>query len=261
MSLLSRIADRIILCPSTQPIDAQGKRREWIPTEFGRIEAWVGRYPDDGGADFDLTILKFPGTGGRAERAGVHPAEVWGLRTEVWTINPHGYGGSIGPASMNKFPAMIGAVAKHLLRDGGGRPMVVIGNSLGCISALRFAEQFEPNGLVLRNPPPVRNMIRTRPRYSAWNFGMSKIIADEVPVELDAISNAALCSPPCLLIQSARDRVVPVEYQNRIFNAYNGPIEKFVIEGADHHELVSEAQQQDYVDALRNFKDQIIAGF
>lgn len=254
MSLLSWIADRLILCPSTQPIDAQAKRREWIPTEFGRIEAWVGRFPNDDEPELDLTILKFPGTGGRAERAGVHPAEIWGLRSEVWTINPHGYGGSTGPASMKKFPAMILAVANHLQRNGGGRPVVVIGNSLGCVSALRFAEQFEPAGLILRNPPPVRNMIRTRPRYSAWNFGMSKVIADQVPVELDTIANAVGCTQPCLLIQSAEDQVVPVEYQDRIFNAYHGPIEKFVIEGADHHELVDEIQQQDYVEAIRRFK-------
>ena len=258
MSLLSWLADRLILCPTTQPIDSDGKRREWIETEFGRIEAWVGSYPDHVDSDFELTIVKFPGNGGRAERAGVHPAEIWRKRSEVWTINPHGYGGSEGVASLKKFPAMVAAAAQHIGAKTGDRPMIASGNSLGCISALYLARHYRVNGLLLRNPPPLRNMIRTRPRYAAWNFGMSRIIADEVPEGLDAIENAANCSVNCLLIQSAEDTVVPVEYQDRVYHAYRGPIEKFVIEGAEHHEMIEERQQDDYCTTLCRFVEDVL---
>ena len=253
MSLLSWLADRLILCPTTEPIDPDGKHREWIATEFGRIEAWIGEYPKDSDADFELTMVKFPGTGGRAERAGVHPAEIWGKRAEVWAINPHGYGGSEGSASMKKFPAMLSGVAEHVRARTGNRPLIASGNSLGCISALYFARHYRTQGLLLRNPPPVRNMIRTRSRYAAWNFGMSRFIADEVPEELDAIENAANCPVNCLLIQSAEDTVVPVEYQDRIYDSYQGPIKKFVIDGAEHHEMIEARQQAEYFATLGRF--------
>ena len=254
MSLLSRIADRLILCPSTQPIDPDGKKRHWIDTSFGKIEAWVSTCPVDASPqEIELTVLKFPGTAGRAERAGVHPVEIWATSAEVWTINPHGYGGSAGRASVKKFPRMVDAVASHLQQAHPNRRVFVIGNSLGCMSALYYARNFRAEGLVLRNPPPVRDMIRTRPRYSAWNLGMSSWIADQVPREMDAIDNAGHCEVNCLFIQSARDRVVPVPYQDKIFQAYRGSIEKFVIAGADHHEMVQERQQQEYFDALQRF--------
>ena len=254
MNFISRIADRLILCPTTEPIDPEGKRREWIETAFGKIEAWIGTYPAEAAPrELELTVLKFPGTGGRAERAGVHPVEIWNRKAEIWTINPHGYGASTGPASVKKFPNLIESVANHLRAPKANRKLIVTGNSLGCVSALYFAKNFKVNGLLLRNPPPVREMIRTRPRYSAWNFGFSRFIADQVPEELDAISNASQCKAACLLIQSGRDRVVPVSYQDKICDAYRGPIEKFVIQGADHHEQVKEPQQQQYFDALNRF--------
>lgn len=250
MSFLSWLADQLILCPSKHAIDFDGKRRELIDSPFGHVEAWVGRYPEDSASEVNVTVIKFPGTAGRAERAGVHPAEVWGVNAEVWTINPHGYGGSSGRASIKKFPAMASAVHRHVAAVAPDRPIVVVGNSLGCVSALYTAANHKIDALIVRNPAPVRNMIRNRPRYRAWNFGLSGFIADEVPHQLDSIANSAACTAPCLFIQSGADRVIPLPYQDLVFDAYSGPIRKFVIQGADHHELVGENQQQEYFEAL-----------
>ena len=255
MSFMSWLADRLILCPTTYPIDVEAMQRRLINTENGKVEAWVASCPSNGETACDLSLVKFPGTSGRAERGGIHPAELFDMKTMVWTINPHGYGGSEGQASIKKFPEMANSVLDHVKEVADHDQMIVYGNSLGCITALYCAARFDVKGLIIRNPPPLQEMIRTRPRYCAWNFGFSKFIADQVPEELDAIKNASLCSVPCFLVQSAEDRIVPVSYQDQICEAYNGPIEKFVIPGAGHDDIIEDQQHQEYIGALRRFID------
>ena len=257
MSFLSRLADRLILCPSTHPIDPEGKRREVVTSGPGKVECWVGAYPQ-AATEFDLVVIKFPGTGGRAERARIHPAEVWpDLRTEVWTVNQKGYGGSDGPASIQNFVDTSLSVFDHVVNARKGVHVVAMGNSLGCISALHLAARRDVVGIMLRNPPALQQMICTRPRYAAWNFGLSRWIAAQVPDELDSVANAARCTAPCLFVQSELDRVVPVEYQNQIIAAYSASKRVFSIAGADHHELVTEHQQEEYLDALKWLRVQL----
>ena len=249
MSIFSWLADRLILCPTTDAIDPAGKRQIWVDSAHGRIEIWVGAWPDPPNPA-NMSIIKFPGTAGRAERAGVHPAEVLdGFRSEIHSVNPHGYGGSDGPASIKKFPEMARSIYRHVKTSARERKILVVGNSLGCVSALFVAANFDVDGLILRNPPPLKHMISFRPRYSAWNFGWSSLIADEVPDELNGIDNAAKSTCPMLMVQSSEDRVVPVEYQDLIFDSYRGSAMKFVSFGTDHHEPVTAQQQQEYLEA------------
>lgn len=251
MSVISWIADRLILCPSTHSIDPEGKRRELIATTDGQIEAWVGQYSNNSAKSTELVVLKFPGTSGRAERSSVHPVEIWNVPAEIWTINQKGYGGSSGPASIKYFPNSSRAAFEHIKGIYPNLPIVVTGNSLGCISALYLAANESVLAVLLRNPPPVQQMIKSRPKYSAWNFGLSRVIADEVPNELDCIENAKKASAPCLFIQSEKDRVVPVKYQNLILDAYRGPKRLFQIRDADHHETISECESEPYIGAVR----------
>ena len=259
MPFLSWLADRLILCPSTNPLDPDGKRRELIATSDGDIESWIGQFPNHA-SEFDVVVVKFPGTGGRAERSGVHPTEIWAeFNCEIWSVNPKGYGGSSGPASIKYFPNTAESVIEHVFAKRPGVPVVVIGNSLGCVSALFVAALGGVSAVMLRNPPPLHQMIRSRPRYAGWNFGMSRMIAAQVPNDLDAIKNASGCTAPCLFIQSEQDRVVPTNYQDLIISAYSGPKRVFSIYGADHHELVEEPQQQEYFEAVRWLGESIFA--
>ena len=76
-------------------IDPEDRQRRWIDTESGGVEAWTVRTADRDRSKVDLLAIKFPGTGGRAERGGPHPFELWrDLNVEIWTINHAGYGGS-----------------------------------------------------------------------------------------------------------------------------------------------------------------------
>jgi len=119
--------------------------------------------------------------------------------------------------------------------------VLLVGNSLGCVSALYLGARHEVAGLYLRNPPPVAQMISQWKKYNWWNFGMAKFVADMIPDELDSVANAKKCQWPLFVTQSDSDTVVPVEFQNQILEAYSGPKDTFVIPDADHATLLPES--------------------
>lgn len=261
MSLLSRLADRLILCPTTDPIAPEGRVRQVLRGSDWECELWgkcwefersqpaatsLNERPAEAWA-----VLKFPGTGGRAERAGPHPLEVWPVTSgEVWAVNPPGYGTSGGRATVRVMPAVAQASWEFMDRRAGARPLLLVGNSLGCTSALHLAARQRCAGVFLRNPPPIHQLIRRRPRYNWWNLGAARWVANEFPESLDAVANAARCQVPALFVQSAKDRLVPVSFQNEIIDAYAGPKRVFVIAEADHHDPLPEAQTAAYLEAL-----------
>lgn len=156
MSVFAWLADRLILCPSRHTIDPEDRRQVFIETARGRVEAWV--LPKSVGAataSKSITVIKFPGTAGRAERGGLHPVEVWpDVTGEVWTINHLGYGGSDGPATIQSFAATSTAVYDYLRQEYPDNAVMVVGNSLGCISALCLAGRhpFRPCGSGIHLP-------------------------------------------------------------------------------------------------------------
>lgn len=253
MTLLSRIADRLILYPSTDFIDAADKTQKWIQTKTGKVEVWIN---DDSNAESTanptpLLMLKFPGTGGRAERSSGFPANLLpNFKTETWTVNHRGYGSSDSPASLQNFTETCDALWDTAQTKFPDRKILLYGNSLGCISALYLAAKNNPAGIFLRNPPPLARMIATRPRYSRWSFGFSKLIANQIPVQLDSIDNAAKCSAPCLFVCSEQDTVVPPRYQNMVIDAFAGPRREFQIKAADHADPIPEHQHEDFLEAI-----------
>lgn len=208
-----------------------------------------------------MIALKFPGVAGRAERGGPHPFElVPECAVEIWTINPLGYGGSEGRATLRVTVSTCDAVWQTVTLKYPNASIFVIGNSLGCLAALYLAAAKAVAGLYLRNPVPVHQMIRTRLRYNWWNFGLARLIANQLPIELDAVKNSKLALAPLLQVSSGLDRVVPLHYQQLIFSAYRGKKEQFILNGVDHHEFVREDQQEDYKNETRKFLQGIIAG-
>ncbi len=261
MSLLSRLADRLILCPTTDPIDPEGRTREVLRGSNWECELWGRRWefqrqsqstplPNSSPLQ-EWAVLKFPGTGGRAERAGPHPLEVWPAAAgDVWAVNPPGYGTSGGLATVAVLPEVARASWEFIQRRLPQSPLLLVGNSLGCTSALHVAARHSCTGLLLRNPPPIHQLIARRPRYNWWNFGAARWVARQFPASFDAVENAARCHVPALFVQSAADRLVPVNYQQEIIEAYAGPKRVFVIAGADHHDPLPEEQVPAYLEAL-----------
>ena len=251
MTLLSRLADRLILQPTTDYVDPQGLERRVIHAPTGNVEAWTANSDSRITSAKQIVLLKFPGTEGRAERSGLHPSEAWSdASCCAWTINHRGYGGSDGPATIRNFAETCDAVMGVLLDEYRDAPIVVYGNSLGCLSALFVSARYPVAAAYLRNPLPLARMIATRPRYAAWNFGLSKLIANQVPKELCAIENAKRSTCPALFIQSELDRVVPARFQELVIENYGGDLRKLVLRGADHHHRAAESQQEEYAEAI-----------
>ena len=134
MTFLSRLADRLILCPSTDFIETEGKTQKWIQTETGRVEVWIvgnENLEPTTNPPLQLLLLKFPGTGGRAERARSFPANLWNdFAAQTWTINHRGYGGSDGPASLENFTQTCDAFWNAAVQQFPNHKILLYGNCL-----------------------------------------------------------------------------------------------------------------------------------
>jgi pimeloyl-ACP methyl ester carboxylesterase len=255
--MLTRLADRLILCPTTHPVPAGEKRREILEFEFGQFEVWIQNTTRTAEATHpDLFALKFPGTGGRAERMSEHPADVWpDLAVEVWAVNPPGYGGSGGRASLRYATAVADAAWEQIAIRANGKPIIATGNSLGCLAAFHLAANKQISGLLIRNPPPLRELIAGR--YGWWNFGLSKLIANQVPASLCSVANAARAKSPAVFVMSEKDRTVPPNYQRKIVDAYAGKQQLMVLRDADHATPINDGQVPEYLEKLNWFRDSL----
>lgn len=255
--LCSWIANRAILYPTRGPVDPEGKLRRLLPAPGGDVELFVGR--QNAVAKPALRILKLIGAGGRAERATLHPLDFWGDAGEVWTLNPPGFGGSAGQATLaGLLPAAL-AVYDALEQETPGTPIVITGNSLGCATALAIAARRKPAGLLLRNPPPLREVIWAR--FGLKTCGLAALALWGVPVELDSLANAAQALAPALFVSSLRDRIVPPRLQDRICGAYHGPKHRVLFPSADHHETAqSDAEKESYASGLRWLRQRLCGG-
>lgn len=255
MSLWEWIADRTILAPTNQPLDPGAASRIQLYADETPFELWQLEHnqpPLDGQLATSLVVLKFPGAGGRAERMGLAPIDTLGIhQATLYGVNPPGYGETGGRARVRYLAAMAQQCWNYVVTQHPEVPILITGNSLGCVSALYVASQFPASGLLLRNPPPLHQMIRQRWKYNAWNFGLGRRVANAVPQALDALQNARGSRCPALFVSSEHDRVVPFKYQQMIFQQYLGPKQLLRLSGVGHHDRIPANQSQDYLSQLR----------
>lgn len=234
-NFLGWLTDKIILGPSRQKIEVPHKRRVLFAHGSGHLELWVSRTgPDRGESKPDLYVLKFPGTASRAEHSSGLVENSWpDLNVEIWAVNPPGYGGSSGKASLKNIPSTASRALQGLKPRTTGRPLIVAGGSLGCVSALYLASRYDVDGLLLQNPPALREVIQAQSGW--WHLKWARsAIARQIPEALDSIQNAAIAGIPALFLVALRDRIVPASCQKQIITAYAGPKRVFNRTDADH---------------------------
>ena len=121
----------------------------------------------------DLYALKFPGTASRAEDSADLVDNCWpDLSVEVWAVNPPDCGGSNGTASLRNIPAMAHRALGELACQASGCPLVVASDSLGCVSALYLAARRHVDGMLVQNPPALREVIQAQSGW--WHFAWAR---------------------------------------------------------------------------------------
>jgi hypothetical protein len=248
---LMPLLDLLILFPTTAPIDARGAVRKTIPFEKGDLELWTARsqLAQRRGRP-DIYVLRFYGNADRAERWVAAEAEIWNSRAvEIWGMNYPGFGGSTGPARLARIgPASLTAF-DELKRNAGERPIVLFGASLGTAAALHIAAHRPVAGLILHNPPAMRQMILRQ--FGWWNLWLlAGPLALQIPSDLDSISNSKAVHAPAIFLLAERDEIVAPRYHRMVVDAYAGEKRVIVLRGAHHNSPIEGTAVADLHNAL-----------
>ncbi|NND97307.1 MAG: alpha/beta hydrolase [Pirellulaceae bacterium] len=246
-SLRRRMFDRLVLRPSREPIDHGSLER--VVLHWGAdkhlLEYFVQANHEDDAA-LDLLVLKFPGTAGRAERTTPFPAQMFpDSPSETWTWNPPGYGGSQGRASLQRMKDASLEFFRHAMdhaRVSDSTRIWIVGNSLGCVTALHVATEVtncDRAGILLRNPPPLTDVVK----HVARRYPLGRLIhpvAESLIDEMNATLSASRVELPAVFLQSERDELVLPAMQQKVFDAYAGPKQLVLLEGLSHGGVATE---------------------
>lgn len=246
-------ADRIILYPSTEPILNPRLTRIEVPAYEGGgkvVEVWIQRSPGAASQEPRAYCLEFLGNASRAEWMAEDTALRWGRRPiEAWAVNYPGYGGSAGPARLKSIPPSALAAYDALAARAGGKPIFLIGQSLGSAAALYVAANRPCAGMVLTNPPPLRSLILGN--FGWWNLWLvAGPVAMAVPSELDSLTNAGKVNVPAVFLLAGRDHVVPPKYQAKVFDAYAGEKRAIHRAEADHNDPLDGVASEEFEAAM-----------
>jgi pimeloyl-ACP methyl ester carboxylesterase len=234
-------ADHYLLFPSTRAIDARSAQRIVIEPS---TEVWMARSPAAQVAnDVEAYVLEFTGNATRAEEIATYAAGRWQPhRAEVWVMNYPGFGGSAGPAKLHSIAPAALATFDELKRHAGEKPIFVCGNSLGGAVALCVAARRPVAGMIVQNPPAIRQIILGE--HGWWNLWLlAGTVALGVPGELDAIANAPNIHARVVFITADADTLVPPKYQDRIAARLAGPVGRIHLKNAGHWHTVDQLQQ------------------
>jgi len=249
--LFGSLPDHLILFPTRAPIDAHGAVRKTILFQNGELELWTAASSlaqRKSGAD--IYILRFYGNADRADRWPAWEAEMWNDRAvEIWGTNYPGFGGSTGPARLSRIgPAALTAY-DEMKRDAAGRPIVVFGTSLGSTAALHVAAHRPVAGLILHNPPAMRQMILRQ--FGWWNLWLlAGPLAAQIPRELDSVANAKAVHVPAIFLLAERDEIIAPRFQQLVVDAYAGEKRVIHLRGAQHNSPIEGAGLSDLYNAL-----------
>ena len=236
--------DHLIVPANHETLTARQAHRQFIIVEGRRVECWVERSPGATDREPEALVLLFVGKADRIERWIDSVATAWGGRpVEIWGMNYPGSGGSDGPARAGLMAPDALGTFDAMQKVAGPRSIFVHAGSLGTTVGLCVAAYRPVTGVVLQNPPPLRQLILEM--HGWWNLWLlAWPVAASLPAELDSIANASLSRAPAIFISDGADEVVPPRYQRMVIDAYAGPKRVIEIPGGHHNEpLTREAAQ------------------
>jgi pimeloyl-ACP methyl ester carboxylesterase len=248
---LAPLPDRLILFPTTNRIEAGAAIRKTVPFQSGELEVWTARsaLAKQRGQP-EIYVLRFYGNADRADRWVAAEAGMWNNRAvEVWGMNYPGFGGSTGPARLARLgPAALTAF-DELQKAAGDRPIIVFGASLGTTTALHIAAHRKIAGLILHNPPALRQIILRQ--FGWWNLWLfAGPMAHKIPADLDSVANARAVHVPAIFLLAEKDEVVAPKFQRLVVEAYAGEKRIIPLPGAGHNSPMDAAALANFHQAL-----------
>lgn len=195
-------------------------------------------------------VLRFYGNADRPEYWVAAEAEMFPKRAvEVWGVNYPGFGGSTGPARLARIGPVALTTFDALRRTAGARPIIVSGTSFGTVATLHVAARREVTGVVLHNPPALREMIVRD--YGWWNLWLlAGPLSRKVPAELDSVANARGARAPAAFILLEKDEIVAPRFQQLVVDAYAGEKRRIPLRDAGHLTPLDDAALQKLHDAI-----------
>jgi pimeloyl-ACP methyl ester carboxylesterase len=251
VTLFGGLSDHLILFPTTAPLDAHGAVRKPLPFQNGELEVWTARSRLARQNDrAEIYVLRFYGNADRADRWVAAEAEAWDERAvELWGMNYPGFGRSTGPARLDRIgPAALTAF-DALRTSAGERPIVLFGASIGSAPALHVAAHRPVAGLILHNPPALRQMILRQ--FGWWNLWLlAGPVALQIPRDLDSIANSKAVHVPAIFLLADQDEIVAPRYQRLVVDAYAGEKRVIALRGAHHNTPIEGTGLADVYNAL-----------
>ena len=248
---LAPLPDRLILFPTTDRLDAGAAARKIIPFQSGELEVWTARSVlAQQPSQPEVYVLRFYGNADRADRWVAAEAGMWNNRAvEVWGMNYPGFGGSTGPARLARLGPAALAAFDELQRIAGNRPIIVFGASLGTTTALHIAAERKVSGLILHNPPALRQIILRQ--FGWWNLWLfAGPMASKIPNDLDSVANARAIHAPAIFLLAENDEVVAPKFQRLVADAYAGEKRVIPLPGAGHNSPLDAAALASFHQAL-----------
>lgn len=236
MMFCTTFPDQLILFPTTEHIDTHGAARETIPFDGGDLEIWTARsHLAQQRNQVDACVLRFYGNADRADRWVALEADAFGERAiEVWGVNYPGFGGSSGPARLSRMGEAGVAAFDALKKRAGAKAIYAFGASIGCTVALHVAASRDVRGLILHNPPPLRQIILHN--YGWWNLWLlAGPVALQIPRNLDSVANAKRIHAPAIFLLAGNDEIVPPKFQRLVVESFAGEQRVIPLPGAYHN--------------------------
>jgi pimeloyl-ACP methyl ester carboxylesterase len=245
------LLDQFALFPSSYHVNAGAAERRTIPFQDGALEIWTAQSQTaNKRGTVDLFVLRFYGNADRAERWVAQEADMFGDRAiEVWGVNYPGFGGSTGPARLARIGPASLAAYDEIKKVANQRPIFVFGASMGTTAGLNVAAHRPVSGLILHNPPALRQLILQQ--HGWWNLWLlAGPLSLKVPADLDSVANAKASHARAIFLLAENDEVVAPRLQSLVAQAYAGEKREIVLRGASHNSPLTSEALRDFHAAL-----------
>jgi len=160
------------------------------------------------------------------------------LGFDLFMLDYRGFGKSDGHiASEAQLHADVRAAWNRIAPDYAGKPVAILGRSLGTGLATRLARDVKPDLLVLVSP--YASLLRVaREHYPLVPGALLKY-----PLESDRLIGAV--TSPVLILHGRSDTLIPVDHAEALVTASGGRAELLAVDGAGHDDIQNFAAYRD----------------